>query len=183
MGLMPQAILLLFTLLSAAASAQTGNAARGETLFREFRCLQCHPAKFAPPASPEALASAMWNHAAGMSKAIEQARLPRPEMSPQQAADLYAFLGGGRGSARPGDARQGESLYQAKLCASCHDDPISGAPALARRPGGFSAYSMIAGLWMHGGGMLARMVAGSKEWQQLSPAEIRHLAAFLNTRK
>lgn len=183
MGLMPQAILLLFTILCVSANAQTGSAARGRKLFQEFGCVQCHPAKFTPPASPESLASAMWNHTAGMSKAIEQARLPRPRMSPQQAADLYAFFGGARGSAKPGDAREGERIYVAKLCASCHEDPVSGAPALAGRTGGFSAYSMVAGLWMHGGGMLARMVAGGKEWQQLSPAEIRHLAAFLNTRK
>lgn len=181
-ALMQRLILFFLPLLAAAAADEAGSAAQGAKLFEEFRCRQCHAAQFARNLSPNGLASAMWNHTAAMSKAIEQARIPRRPMTARQAADLYAFLGGTGKSDPPGDAGQGERLYQAKLCAACHDDSISGAPALAGK-GRVSAFSMMAGLWMHGGGMLSRMAAGNRSWQQLTPRELGHLAAFLNSRK
>lgn len=179
---MLQLVFLFLPVLAAAAADDTGSAARGEKLFQGFRCVQCHAARFARDLSPNGLASAMWNHTAAMAKALEQARIPRPQMTARQAADLYAFLGGTGKSDPPGDAGQGERLYQAKLCAACHDDSISGAPPLAGK-GRASAFSIMAGLWTHGGGMLSRMAAGDKAWQQLTPGELGHLVAFLNSRK
>jgi len=178
-----RAILFTSLALSLSASAQTGDAARGEKLFREFKCIQCHAAKARQAYTPNGMASAMWTHATAMSKAIEAARIPRPQMSAAQAADLHAYFGRSKDTDPPGDARQGEKLYQAKLCASCHDDPIMGAPALRGRKSTASAYSMIAGLWMHGGGMLSRMATANKQWQQISAEEIGHLVAFLNAKK
>lgn len=51
------------------------------------------------------------------------------------------------------------------------------------RPGGFSSFSMVSSLWMHGGGMLSRMVAKNLQWQQLSTEEVGNLIAYLNTKK
>jgi hypothetical protein len=42
---------------------------------------------------------------------------------------------------------------------------------------------MVAALWQHGSGMLARMVAQNKDWQVLSPQEMADIIAYLNSKK
>ena len=126
------------------------------------------------------MASAMWSHATGMWQAMDRAGIQRPKLTGQQAADLYAFLAGRVAADKPGDAARGSKVFQAKFCASCHDDPIMGAPKLG---GGRSPFSMVASLWQHGGGMFSRMVARNTAWQTLSSAEMGDLIAYLNTRK
>lgn len=178
------------------AQVLRGDAARGEQAFREFKCVACHSVdgsggKSAPDLgrradssyTPDALASAMWNHATTMWQAMDKAGIRRPHLTEQQAADLFAFFAGTARPAKAGDARQGRQIYQAKFCALCHDDSYSGAPSLKPLAGHVSSFSMIAALWQHGGGMLSRMVAKNKAWQNLTPEEMSHLIAYLYAKK
>lgn len=125
----------------------------------------------------------MWSHVTAMWQAMDRAGIKRPQLTAQQATDLYAFFAGGFNPDKPGDPARGRQIYQGKLCASCHDAVETGAPRLAGRPGGFSSFSMVSSLWMHGGGMLSRMVAKNLQWQQLSTEEVGNLIAYLNTKK
>ena len=57
-----------------------------------------------------------------------------------------------------------------------------------RRPiysktGRAGAFSLISGLWDHGGGMLSRMVSRNLAWQTLSPGEVNHILEYLNAGK
>ena len=91
-----------------------------------------------------------------------------------------------RGSDRrnpEGTAARGQQVFEAKLCASCHEQVDTGAPNLAIKAGQFSAFSMVSALWQHGAGMLARMVVQNKEWQVLSAQEMADIIAYLNTKK
>ena len=99
------------------------------------------------------------DHAAGMWQTMEKARVQRPQMTPAQAADLFAFFAGAWRVDKAGDPAQGGRIYQAKHCASCHDEPFLGAPNLAAQAGTFSSFSMVSSLWQHGAGMLSRMVS------------------------
>ena len=198
---MTRTILLLGAAASLAALAlafqdPAGDISRGKQAFHELRCATCHSAggsggKTAPDLSrrgdpsytPDAMASAMWNHATAMWQAMEKAGIGRPQVTEAQAADLFAFLAGGRRPEKRGDAGLGRQVYQAKFCALCHDDPYSGAPSLAPLAGHVSSFSMVATLWQHGGGMLSRMVAKNRAWQNLAPEEMAHLIAYLNARK
>ena len=190
------AIAALLAALSASAQAPRGDAARGQQLFQQLKCVSCHsvggvggkvgPALGAQPGqtySPNTMVSGMWSHVTKMWEAMDKAGVPRPKISEQQAADLYAYFGGGRGSAdKAGDAGQGRKVFEAKLCASCHDDAYL-APTLESQAGRVSAFSMVNGLWEHGGGMLSRMVSRNVNWQTLTPQELGDVIAYLNAKK
>jgi mono/diheme cytochrome c family protein len=130
------------------------------------------------------MAAAMWSHATRMWEAVDAAKIERPQITTEQAADLYAYLSGGSDRQNPvGDAARGQKVFEAKLCASCHEQFDTGAPNLAAQAGQFSAFSMVSALWQHGRGMLSRMVAQNKQWQVLSAQEMADIIAYLNTTK
>lgn len=177
---------------SAGAQVPKGDAATGERLFKEFQCASCHGAAKTAPSlmrrddpsyTPNVMASAMWSHAAGMWQAMEKMKVQRPPMTPAQAADLFAYFAGTSRGDKAGDPAQGGRVYQAKHCASCHDESDPGAPALTAKAGTFSSFSMVASLWQHGTGMLSRMVSKNTEWQRLTPEEMSHLIAHLNSKR
>lgn len=192
---------ILATIFSIAACLHgapglSGDAKRGAKLFTELQCASCHGpegsgGKSAPGLgkragqvyTPNAMAGAMWSHATTMWQAMDQAGIRRPQLTASQAADIYAFLAGAPHPDKPGNAQRGGQIFQAKLCASCHDQSMMGAPNLAAQAGRFSAFSMVAALWQHGAGMLSRMVARNTAWQTLSPEEIGDVIAYLNGRK
>jgi mono/diheme cytochrome c family protein len=119
-----------------------------------------------------------------MWQAVDAAKIGRPQVTAGQAADLYAYLSGGSGRQNPvGAAARGQQVFEAKLCASCHEQVDTGAPNLAAKAGQFTAFSMVSALWQHGTGMLARMVEQNKEWQVLSAQEMADIIAYLNTKE
>jgi cytochrome c2 len=129
----------------------------------------------------------MWSHATKMWQAVDAANIARPQITAEQAADLYAYLSGGSGGQSPvGAAARGQQVFEAKLCASCHERVRSSdtsAPDLFARTGQFTPFSMVSALWQHGSGMLARMVAQNKEWQVLSAQEMADIIAYLNAKR
>jgi mono/diheme cytochrome c family protein len=180
----------------AGAQIPTGDMARGERLFKDMQCATCHSVNkaggtIAPDLSkrndtsytPNALAASMWSHASGMWQAMEKAKIQRAQMTPQQAADLFAFFAGGHRTDKMGDPAAGAKLYQSKNCASCHEESYLGAPSLAAQAGKFSSFSMVSSLWQHGAGMLSRMVSKNTEWQKLTPEELTNLIAYLNSKR
>jgi mono/diheme cytochrome c family protein len=189
------AVAILAT-LSGCSNSGTGGAANGEKLFTSLQCASCHGAKgqggSAPPlagssgpvSTPDRMAAAMWSHATKMWQAVDAAKIARPQITAGQAADLYAYLSGGSTAKDPaGTATSGQQVFEAKLCASCHEQAYTSAPNLAEKAGQFSPFYMVAALWQHGSGMLARMVSQNKEWQVLSAQEMADIIAYLNTRK
>jgi mono/diheme cytochrome c family protein len=182
-------------LLSAACQTQgpRGNASRGERLFTQLNCITCHsvkgvggksaPVLGAVAYSPNAMAAAMWSHVTIMWQAMDRAGIQHPRLTEQQAADLYAYFAGGPYPDKAGDAAIGRQVFEAKLCASCHEAAYTSAPSLAPLAGRVSAFSMVATLWQHGAGMLSRMTSQNIQWQQLSTDEMTNLIAYLNAKK
>ncbi|MDP2999861.1 MAG: cytochrome c [Bryobacterales bacterium] len=110
-----------------------GDPDHGRELFRSQNCVACH--SFSGPGAsvgpdlarlvargftPAQLASAMWNHAPRMWAAMKRHGVARPELSEQQAADLFAFFFAAHSFEKPGQPRQGEEVFQSKRCAECH---------------------------------------------------------------
>jgi cytochrome c2 len=185
----------LFIVSALAAQTVRGDAKRGGELFQKMKCVSCHavrgtggsvgPALGAKPGthdSANAVAAAMWSHAVKMWEAMEKAGMAQPKISQQQAADLVAYIAGKVRPDPPGDAARGRKVYEAKLCASCHDQ-YSGAPEFTRLTEAVSPYWMVAGLWDHGRGMLSRIVERKAAWQELTAQEVGDILAYLNTRK
>ena len=190
------ALAILAALSGCSKMGSQSAASNGEKLFTSLQCASCHGDKgqggsapalagsSGPVSSPEAMAAAMWSHATKMWQAVDAAKISRPQVTAQQAADLYAFLSGGaKGPSPAGDAARGQQVFAAKLCASCHEQVDTGAPNLAEKAGQFSAFSMVASLWQHGSGMLSRMVSQNKEWQVLSAQDMADIIAYLNAKK
>lgn len=185
----------LFFMTAMTAQVPSGDAKRGEALFQQMKCVSCHavrgaggsvgPALGVKPGmhdSANAVAAAMWSHAVKMWETMEKAGVAQPKINQQQAADLVAYIAGSVRSDPQGDAGRGKKVYEAKLCASCHDQ-YSGAPDFTRLAGPVSPYWMVSGLWDHGKGMLSRIVEKKAAWQELTAQEVGDILAYLNTRK
>lgn len=188
-------VCMAVALCGCGSQKQAGDADRGAKLFQDMKCATCHTlrgaggqvgpdltAKAGVHDSPNAVAAAMWSHATKMWEAMATAGVERPKINEQQAADLVAHIAGKVQADKPGGVQRGQQTYEAKFCASCHDE-YSGAPSFASLGGRASAYWMVAGMWEHGAGMLSRMVAKNTEWQTLSAEEVGDILAYLNSRK
>jgi len=88
-----------------AASIIPGDARRGEQLFDTEQCIQCHSVKgrggdIAPDLArrvdrnytPTVMASLMWNHAPDMWAAMKKHGISQAHMTPESAADLFAYF-------------------------------------------------------------------------------------------
>src|SRR5262249_50900060 len=117
----------------------SGDAKRGEALFRAKACAGCHsvggqggsqapvldPLKRAN--SPVIVAAAMCNHAPAMNEAFRQQRVTRPALDGKELLDIIAYVvasarDGGTETQQviPGTPDRGRQLFAEKRCASCH---------------------------------------------------------------
>ena len=137
------ALLIPFLFVAAeAATLPAIDSARGEKIFHSEGCAVCHRVggiggKSAPDIgasidrnlTPDQLAATMWNHAPVMWSAMRQSGTPIPQLSEQDAGDLFAFFYASRYFDRRGDAARGKRTFTARHCADCHG-------LTARGPGG-----------------------------------------------
>lgn len=180
-------VVLLVPILLVAASAATLPAidsTRGEKVFHAQGCSGCHSAggkggKSAPDLglsmdrnfTPTLLAATMWNHAPAMWAAMRQRGTPIPELSEQDAGDLFAFFYSSRYFDRPGDAARGKRIFAEKHCADCHGltTPGSGgALPLSRWRSLQSPIALVEAMWNHAGQMKEQFARRNLPWQQLT---------------
>src|SRR5664280_1532331 len=103
------------------ASSIPGDARRGEQLFTSEQCIQCHSLNgkggtLAPDLSrrvdrdytPSVMASLMWNHAPDMWAAMKRQGIKKGDMTPEKAADLFAYFVSTRYFEKAGDAARGQ---------------------------------------------------------------------------
>src|SRR5205807_2032912 len=122
---------------------------RGARLFEEEQCIKCHAvngrggklgldlSKFVPRNySPAHLASSMWNHAPTMWAAIQTNGIQQPKLTPEGAADLFAYFYSKRFfDSGGGDAARGKATFDAKHCGNCHgitESKAEGATPVAK---------------------------------------------------
>ncbi len=112
------AVALLAAMLPCTAPADTvfsGDARRGEQIFRSESCVGCHSlngegGKLAPDLgkridrnyTPAVMASVMWNHAPAMWAAMRRQGIVKSTLLPESAADLFAFFYSSRSLRNPG---------------------------------------------------------------------------------
>ncbi|HWC99994.1 MAG TPA: cytochrome c, partial [Candidatus Sulfopaludibacter sp.] len=125
-----------------AGNAIPGDARRGEQIFQSQQCIQCHSVNgrggtAAPDLakrvdrdfSPAVMASLMWNHAPDMWAAMRKQGVTKGQLTPEAAADLFAYFVSQRYFEKPGDAGRGKQVFEAKHCAGCHGLTTSPDPA------------------------------------------------------
>jgi cytochrome c2 len=172
-----------------------GDARRGADLFETQKCITCHSVqgkggRTAPDLgkrtgrayTPSLMASLMWNHGPRMWEAMEGAGIPIPVLSPQQAADLYAYLYAFRYFERPGDAGRGLGVFTEKGCSGCHSLKPGGSgpgPAVTTWPSLADGIALAAAMWNHAPQMRTALASQKKAWPRLSSQELTDLVVYL----
>jgi mono/diheme cytochrome c family protein len=164
-----------------------GDPQLGEKLFTQKGCIQCHASQTALdlskkkdfPRTLAQLAGMMWNHSFEMWKRIEEKGMGRPTVSPQEMADVVAYLFSTRYFDEPGDPGRGRAVFAAKQCNLCHGKGTKG-PNLSEIKGQISPILMAQTMWNHGPQMLEKMRQAKVSWQKIDGKEMVDLMEYLN---
>ncbi|HEY6340299.1 MAG TPA: c-type cytochrome [Bryobacteraceae bacterium] len=155
--------------------------ANGQALFQSKGCAACHTGRLdlAPLLKGMTLTdigAAMWNHAPRMGS-------NPPQLSTEETRELVSYLWAEQFFEDSGNPKAGEHVFASKHCATCHNDPSSGAPKLTGSSRSFTAATMFSVLWRHGPRMLDEMKAKRIAWPRFDASEMSNLIAFLNRGK
>src|SRR5919202_1756584 len=98
-------IVIVFAARAAVLPVIPGDSTRGAKLFESEQCIRCHAVNgrggkigldlgriVNRSYTPAQLTSTMWNHAPVMWAAMESAKIQVPKLTPEGAADLFAFF-------------------------------------------------------------------------------------------
>ena len=171
-----------------------GRPESGRQLFAEKRCIECHAVGGAGGhvgpdlvergvrQSPMEFAATIWNKAPAMAAAMQPRGISVPQLTPEQMADIVAYLYSVRYFAS-GNVQRGYAVASQKGCFNCHAiRGERGKPAsdLAQAKGLDSPAAVLAALWNHA--VVTPTVAGKKvEWPVLASREMADLMAMLQS--
>jgi len=196
-------LVLLGTLTAAGAAALVSAAERtapdpveGSRLFVSKGCVTCHAVdgeggktgpdlgRISSGRTLLGIAAVMWNHSPRMTERIKEAKVTRPKLTPEEMANLFAFLNYTGYLGTPGDPKRGADLFRDRSCARCH--ALGGAgptvgPSLDRFKRYISPVVLAAAMWNHGPKMQAVMEQAGIPRPQLSGEDISHLLAYIRT--
>lgn len=176
--------------------SRPGNPRKGEALFEEKRCAECHPFKGRSGVAPNLatrlrgslthISGMLWNHAPKMWAKMKEKGIDLPTLTPTEAADMVTYLYFLQFRDLQGDPERGRVVFREAQCKSCHAG-LAGSPAKApnfiegevrfRSP-----ITVTAAMWNHGGTMQRAMEERSLAWPVLRPGEMADLVAFLASR-
>jgi mono/diheme cytochrome c family protein len=151
----------------------------GAQLFQTKGCAGCHTGKLALESrlrnqTLTGIAAAMWNHQ-------PQMKQPSPQLSQEEMRQIIGHVWMRQYFQGDGNATRGKKVFEEKNCATCHNDPSSGAPKLAKGTSGYSDITIVTALWGHGPRMLEMMAQKKLEWPRFTAAQMADLIAYLNS--
>ena len=178
-----------------AAGERVGDARRGEQLFQTERCVQCHGingrgGRLAPDLgthvgrdfTPTIMATLMWNHAPEMWKAIQAQGVAPPTLSPEDAADLFAYFVSARFFEKPGDAARGKQVMIDRHCVECHGLQQSNgaeAPPVSQWESLADPVVLAQQMWNHGARMRQAYAERKLRWSPLTSQELTDMLVYL----
>lgn len=151
----------------------------GAQLFQSKGCAVCHTGKLALESRLKnqtltGIAAAMWNHQPSMKN-------PPPQLSQEEMRQILGHVWMRQYLQGAGDAGRGKQVFEAQKCATCHNDPSSGAPKLGKGKDAYSGVTIVSSLWGHGPRMLAMLEQKKMEWPRFSARQMADLIAYLNS--
>jgi cytochrome c2 len=179
-----------------------GNAKAGRQLFQSKRCAECHAiagqgAQVGPDLSsvasyrnPVAWVAAMWNHASGMFRVLNQKNVAFPQFQGTEMVDLQTYIhsmGSGAPQGKdyllPPSASRGEVLFRTKQCVACHSirgrggdmGPDLGRVVLPRRYGEIAVV-----MWNHAPQMNRLANASDLPYPNFEPQELADVLPIWN---
>jgi len=164
-----------------------GDPQSGKKSFNQKGCVQCHSpgGKFDLskkkdfPRTLAKLAGMMWNHSPQMWKGMEEKGIGRPTLSPQEMADLVAYLFSTQYFDEPGNPEEGKKVFAKKQCNVCHSKGTT-MPNLSVLKGRISPILMAQAMWNHGPAMLEKMRKAKVPWRKVDGQEMIDLMEYLN---
>lgn len=163
---------------NATARVEITSGANGPALFDSKGCAACHSGKAALTSRLKGMtltdiAVAMWEHEPRMPAA------PAP-LSLGDMREIVSYLWAEQFLEDAGSPTAGARVFAAKRCATCHNDPSSGAPKLAGTARSFNATTIVSVLWHHGPQMLDQMKTKGIAWPRFEGQDMANLIAYLN---
>ncbi len=181
--------------ICATRSLLPGDADRAKDVLRTRNCDVCHSVNgeggsVAPDLargvgrgfSPYFMAGLLWNHAPVMWAAMEKSGVAKPELSEQQAADLFVYFFAARYFEQPGDISRGKRVFLAKRCGECHGigsalrngiQPVAAWKSLA------DPIALAQQMWNHSREMIPALDRTEVSYPRLSAQEVSDLLMYL----
>lgn len=172
-----------------------GDARRGEQIFEDQHCIQCHSihgregstapdlgSRIAREFTPAAMASLMWNHAPQMWAAMRQAGIVKGTLSEESAASLFAYFVSARFFEKPGDAARGKQAFSELHCADCHGIAASkaaGAPPVVSWESLTDPAVLVDQMWDHGPQMRQAYADRKLKWSPITGQQLRDILVYL----
>ena len=186
---------LLASMAGAHAATLAADSARGERLFENLSCVQCHSVngqggrvaadlgrRAARNFTPASLASTMWNHAPTMWAAMREREIRAGDLNDQAAADLFAYFYSARFFDRPGDAGRGLRLFAERGCAQCHgltDALRPGIKPVREWDALGDPIALTEAMWNHAPNMFAEFKLKRISWPQLDGQDLTDMLVYL----
>ncbi len=153
--------------------------ANGLMLFESKGCALCHTGSNTLESKLRGhtltdIAVDMWNHAPKMAASP-------PSLTVDEMREITSFLWARNFFEGAGSASAGARVFTNKRCASCHNDPSSGAPQLTGAGRTYTGAVMVSALWHHGPRMLEQMKARNIAWPRFENNDMGNLIAYLNS--
>jgi mono/diheme cytochrome c family protein len=164
---------------------------RGAEFFKKQGCVSCHaiapgagtantPARRINDYTPAGIAAGLWNHAPLMWSAMQSQGLRIPEVSEQDAADLYAHFYATRYFEKLADAGRGKKAFEGYGCSGCHAlTGQSRGPAVASWQALGDYFSLAAQMWNHSPKMKVAMEERKLSWPELTSQDLADIVVYL----
>ena len=181
---------------------EPGDVDKGNTLFHEKHCADCHsfsgePGKIGPDLSrfdednPIFWAQRMWNHRRAMLAVMKQKEISWPVFQDREMVDLLTYVRSASENRKvpeesevfPADPRNGKTLFRERGCILCHSIDGDGGkvgPDLGSQHNRPPTITQFAGLmWNHSPAMLARMDEATFAKTLFAQREMADLISYL----
>jgi len=170
-----------------------GRAVQGERVMTEKGCVDCHGSpgtggRLGPDLQGRARESglvafvaAMWNKAPAMAAAAARSGLETPILTPEDVADIVAYLYSVDYFSGAGDPGRGRKLVRSQGCLGCHTLGGSGAgtaPELEGVPGLDLPAAVVAALWNHTVVAQDSVRIPAETWPTFNETQMTDLMAF-----
>ncbi len=172
----------------------------GARIFEQKGCVKCHAlggeggqigpdlGKIYLKGSLYDIAGILWNHAPIMQERMQEMSIQRPQFSPQEMANLIAFLSAYQyylaQVGKPGDPAVGQKLFQEKSCIKCHSFEEAWekpGPSLKYVKNKYSLIGLAQIMWNHGPEMERTMALLKIKRPKFLGDEMIDLLAFLQS--
>ncbi|MBI3401572.1 MAG: c-type cytochrome [Acidobacteria bacterium] len=172
---------------------EPGSPRRGQTLFAQKRCGECHAiAGKGGHGGPDLgmrgremarsvpdLAAMMWNHRQQMHAEFTRRGIPFVTFEGQEMADVVAYLYFVNYARVSGTPERGRAIF-ARHCSACHTQGEKHVgPDLSTAPGLDTPIGIIAAMWNHATRMEEQVRQRGLTWPRLAAGDTADLTAFL----